>query len=149
MTTNACGSTIPCAAFFSQNPFSIALSTFNTYSFTIKTGFNQLLLTQPVYVIQGSFLVLIQNTGKVAIDTSGTAAYSDMYLQNNAYYNLSFTSRQRFYMNYTSNYSTYQSSFVVNHTYSNTGLYPLTFTLASTNNVWQYTANITQCIYFF
>ncbi len=146
MTTNACGSTVPCAAFYSQNPFVIALTTVNTYPFTIKTGFNQLLLTQPIYVSQGSFLVLTQTTGKVAIDTSGTAAYSDMYLLNNAYYNLSLTSKQRFYINYTSNFSTYQSSFVVNHTYLNPGLYPLTFTLASTNSIWQYTALITQCI---
>ncbi len=72
-----------------------------------------------------------------------------MSLTNGAYYNLSLTSKQRFYINTISNYSTYKSSLVVNKTYLSPGLYPLTFTLASSNNIWQYTANITQCIKFF
>ena len=97
-------------------------------------------------------LVLNQSaTGKIALDTFGNASYSDMSLINNAYYNLSLTSKYRLYLTALSNYSTYQSSFTISHTYPTSGLYNLTFTFASSNDIYQYVANITQCIsiYFF
>ena len=70
---------------------------------------------------------------------------------NNIINDLKFTIKLpvRLAINTISNYSTYKSSLVVNKTYLSPGLYPLTFTLASSNNIWQYTANITQCIKFF
>ena len=146
MNTAACGTTIPCASFYSQNPFQIALNTAYTFPFTITTGYNQLFLNQPVYVTKGSFLLLTQTVGKVAIDsTSINTSYSDMAFINNAYYNLSLTSNWRFYLKSISNYSTYQSLLVLNHQYANPGLYNITFTFNSSNDVFQYLANITQC----
>jgi len=44
----------------------------------IILGYNNILLPQPVNVTKGNFLMLTQTTGKVAIDTTGNATYSDL-----------------------------------------------------------------------
>ena len=48
-------------------------------------------------------------------------------------------------MNALVNMSVYQSVFSVNHGYLNVGLYNLQISFASSNEVYQYLINVTEC----
>ena len=49
-----------------------------TFDYTIALGYNNLILPQPVLVYRGNFVLLTQRTGRIAIDTTNTAIYSDL-----------------------------------------------------------------------
>lgn len=108
-------------------------------------GYNRLLIASPVVIYRGSFTYLTQITGQVAVDTTGNASYSDLALINGAYLKLNDFSNWRLYMNALVNMSVYQSVFSVNHGYLNVGLYNLQISFASSNEVYQYLINVTEC----
>ena len=81
-----------------------------------------MILPQPVFVQQGSFIYLNQNTTLIAIDTAGNATYSDMAVYYSSYYNLSSLNNQRLFIKPLSNFTTYQYSFSLTHTYPIAGL---------------------------
>ena len=93
----------------------------------------------------GNFISIEQNTGKIAIDNSGTASYSDMALGSTIWNPLSSNSKWRLYLNALTNFSSYQTSFSISHTYNNIGLYNIALTFLSSNVTFYQTVNITDC----
>jgi hypothetical protein len=126
------------------------LQTLQTWTFNITAGYNVRLLPQATLVPQGSFIILTQTTGKVAVDSSNNATFSDLAIgssslgDSNSYYKLQPFANQRFFMKVLSNLTTYQNRFSVTHTYANTGLYNLNITFASSADSYQYLANVTE-----
>ena len=49
-----------------------------SWTFEINIGNNTLLWPAPVTVNQGNYILLTQGTGKIAVDISGNATYSDL-----------------------------------------------------------------------
>jgi len=117
-----------------------------SWTFSVVTGFNNFFLDQPLLVKKGSMIYFQQNidTAQIAIDTSGTALYSDIawgsYLQKlNAY------SNYRFYLQPVFNFSTYQTKINLYHRYSLPGLYNVSLTFLSSNQYFENLMNITEC----
>ena len=117
----------------------------NSFNFQITTGVNYLYLPQSYTVNKSNFITITQITGKVAIDTTGTAAYSDMSLGSVIWNQLSADSNWRLYLKALTNFSCYTSTFSISHTYKSIGLYNITLTLSSSNDTFQQTVNITDC----
>lgn len=126
------------------------MQTLHTWTFNITVGFNVQLIPQAILVPQGSFIILTQTTGKVAVDSSNNATFSDLAIGSSSlgvshsYYKLQPFVNQRFFMKALSNFTTYQNTFSVAHTYANTGLYNITITFASSADSYQYLANVTE-----
>ena len=115
-----------------------------SWNFQISLGYNSLILPQPLTVTKGSYLVLIQNTGKIAIDTSGTASYSDLVWNTTTQWTkLAEFYNWRFYLTALTNFTTYQTTFNIQHSYVIPGLYSLSITFASNGQTFQQTVNIT------
>jgi hypothetical protein len=129
----------------SENPFNSTLNVIYTWTFTITTGINWIYLPQPVTVYRGNFLTMTQNTGRVAIDITGNATYTDLAWQSNIWNRLSSNSNWRFYLFALTNFTSYFTSFNLLHTYKNIGLYNLTIMFASSNKTFTQTVNITDC----
>ena len=149
VSSNLCGTKIPCSVYYSSNPFNTSLNTIFTWSYNITTGLNNIYLTQPVIVFTGNFLILTQNTGKVAIDSSGNATYSDLSWQSLIWNPLNPNSKWRFYLTTMNNFTCYMNSISISHTYKAIGLYNLTMTFLSSNQTFQQVVNITDCKLFF
>jgi hypothetical protein len=133
-----------------QYPFSIPLTTIYSWTFNITTGYNNLVLSQPVQVSKGYFIQLIQVTGQVSIDTTGTASYSDLAWNDPTQWTrLSAISIVRFYLTATLNFTSYQTAINVFHSYASIGLYTLSLTFASSNKTFQQIINITDCKFSF
>ena len=92
----------------------------------------------------GDFPVLIQTTGQVAVDTSGTASFSDM-VWGSTLQKLYSRANWRFYLTTYSNFSCYNAVFNLTHKYTTNGVYNLTLTLPSLNIVYQEEVIITNC----
>lgn len=147
VTASACGSInqFPCAVFFTTSSISTEITTINSWSFDLTAGNNILILPQPVFVQQGSFIYLNQNTTQIAIDTAGNATYSDMYSSPlGIYYNLNLNTKWRFYLMPITNFSCYQSSFTIAHQYSGVGLQTITLTFQSSNQIFSFPIYTTQ-----
>jgi hypothetical protein len=156
VNSTLCGSTVSCAAYYSLYPFNNAPATYADYSWTfnIIVGFNILPLSTPVSVFKGSFIMLTQTAlGKVAIDTSGIASYSDMILGNaGSYYNLSYSTtgipmpsnNYRFYLSTLISLTSYQKSFNMVHTYLTAGIYSASITFLNAQAVYNLMVTITQ-----
>ena len=117
------------------------------YSWTLNVtvGYNNILLPAPVLVYRGNFLTMTQNTGKVAIDTTGNATYNDLVLQSYVWNRLNSNSNWRFYLTPLTNFTSYMTTFNLMHAYKNIGLYNLTLTFGSSNETFTQTVNITDC----
>ena len=136
-----------CAVYLSSNFNPTQFNIHFSWNFSIQSGFNILPLSQPVSVIQGSFIAIVQTTGLVAIDKNGNATYSDMLLNNGVFYNLSLTSNWRFYLKANTNFSSYANNFSIYHMYTNPGAYSIFLTFNSSNKILPYTVLINQCKY--
>ena len=138
---------MPCSVYFSQFPFDNTLNVKNDWIFQVNTGFNYLLLSQVVTVSRGDFLLLNQTTGRVAIDTTGTALCSDLYWSTKTQWTqLAEISNWRFYLTSQTNFSSYMNSFSLSHTYNTIGSYVLSISFASSpTTIFQQTVNITDC----
>ena len=142
-----CGSNVTCASFLSRSHVSQNFIQVANYNFIITTGYNKIILDQPLTVYKGYMLLLSQTVGTVAVDTSGTAVYSDLawnplLSKINAYNNY------RFYLLPLTNFSTYQTAINLYHMYTNAGLYNVSLTSLSSNQYFQNTFNITDCKFF-
>ena len=141
---------MPCSVYFSQFPFDNTLNVKNDWIFQVNTGFNYLLLSQVVTVSRGDFLLLNQTTGRVAIDTTGTALCSDLYWSTKTQWTrLPGLLESRFYLTPLTNFSSYITSFSFSHTYKTIGLYNILITFSSDNQLFQQIVNITDRNTFF
>lgn len=115
-----------------------------SFNLTITQGYNKIILPSPILIKRGSLILLTQqiNTTMVAIDTTGSAAYSDLVWGTNLK-TLNSTSNWRFYFNRLTNLTFYHTSFVITHTYPTNGLYNIQMTFASSNQTFQQIVNIT------
>jgi hypothetical protein len=92
--------------------------------------------------------MLTQITGKVAIDTTGNATYSDLAFKSSVWSKLSSIKNWRFYLTALNNFSSYQTYFSLTHTYKSIGIYNVTLTFSSSNETFMQSVNITDCKYF-
>ena len=143
MSSNYCGSLTPCSVYYTQYPFINTYNNIYSWEFQITTGLNSIYLPQPVIVSQGYFITMTQTSGKVAIDTTGIASYSDMALGSIIWNQLSPASNWRFYLTAMTNFTSYQTSFSIAHTYANIGLFNLVLTFKCSGQVFQLMFNIT------
>jgi hypothetical protein len=117
------------------------------YSWTLNVtvGYNNILFPAPVLVYRGNFLIMTQNTGRVAIDITGNATYNDLAWRSSVWNRLSSNSNWRFYLTPLTNFTSYITTFNLMHAYKNIGLYNLTLTFASSNETFTQTVNVTDC----
>lgn len=139
---------IPCAVYFTQNPFSISLTQVINWNFNLVVGYNYILLENSVLVTKGSFLVLIQNGGMVAVDQSGNATYSDYYWDTNTelWTKLNSNSSCRLYLTPITNWTTFYYSFSLNHYYSAIGFFNLSLKVQSSNSTFYFPFYVTNGI---
>ena len=129
-----------------QFPFNISMNEIYSWNFQISLGYNKIILPQPVYVLKGQFILLTQNTGRIAIDTTGNASYSDLVWNSiTQWTKLEEFSNCRFYLTTINNFTSYQNTLNIIHSYANIGLYNLTIIFPSSNISFQQTINITDC----
>ena len=120
-----------------------------SWTFEINIGNNTLLLPAPVTVNQGNYILLTQGTGKIAVDISGNATYSDLVWNTTKQWaKLAEFSNWRFYLTTINNFTSYTNTLNVLHTYANIGLYTLSLTFLSSNKTFQQIVNITDCNFF-
>ena len=133
-----------------QNPFNITMDIIYSWNFQLSLGYNSIILPQPVTVHRGNYLTMTQNTGRVAIDITGNAPYSDLVWNTTTQWTkLAEFYNWRFYLAPLTNFSSYTTTFNVMHIYRNIGLYNLTITFASSNQTFNQIVNITDCMFFF
>jgi hypothetical protein len=90
--------------------------------------------------------MLTQYTATIAIDTTGTATYSDMISTYGIYSKLNNITNWRFYINTLNNFAAYISKINVVHTYANIGLYTINIVFLNISNITlQQIVNITDC----
>jgi hypothetical protein len=117
-----------------------------SWSFQIYSGNNTLLLPQAVLVNKGNFIILTQISGQVAIDNTGNASYSDLvWISQTQWTKLNPNSNWRFYFTSINNFTSYRNTFNISHTYSNIGLYNLSFVFLSSNQIFSQIINVTDC----
>lgn len=122
---------MPCAVYFTNNPFNSSFNVLYTLTFQISSGYNRLVLPQPIAVFKGNFIVLIQTSGKVAVDQSKNVTYSDLVWQSPLWLSLDLNSKWRFYFNTLIDNDFNLAKFEIVHKYSNAGSYQINI---STNN---------------
>jgi hypothetical protein len=133
-----------------QNPFNISMNIIYSWNFQLSLGYNSIILPSPVTVYRGNFLTMTQNTGKVAIDTNGSASYSDLVWNiTTQWTKLAEFNNWRFYITPLTNFTSYITTFNLVHTYNNIGLYNLSITFTSSNETFNQIVNITDCMFFF
>ena len=117
-------------------------------NFTISSGYNKLLLAKPLLVRKGSILLLSQDSSPysttTAVDTTGNEKYSDLIWSINLS-KLNKTNNWRFFLNPITNYTSYENSFTIVHTYNNIGVYNISIMFPSSNQVFQQIVNVTDC----
>ena len=92
--------------------------------------------------------MLIQNTGKVAIDKNGNATYSDLTWNTPLWRKLNPNSNLRFYLNAITKFSSYQTALTLSHSYKSIGLYELSIFFTSSNQTYNQIVNVTDCMYY-
>jgi len=117
-----------------------------SWNFDLSLGYNSIILPQPVTVFRGNFLTMTQTTARVAVDTTGSASYSDLaWYPNNQWTKLAVLYNWRFYLTPLTNFSSYMTTFNIMHTYKNIGLYDVEINFASSNQTYNQIVNITDC----
>ena len=145
MTTSVCGDLLPCATYLTSNPFDVPINVINSWTLQLISGYNKLYLPQSITVNKGSFLYLIQNTGRVAVDQSGSQ-YSDLIWNNITFWTkLNYNSNWRFYLTTINSFTSYQNSFILSHVYSSIGSYNMSITFLSSNQIYQQNVIVTKC----
>lgn len=148
MSSSFCGTLIPCSEYFTSNPFELPLITLFSWNYTILAGYNKFPFTQVFVAPKGSFLMLVQSTGRLGIDINSNSTYSDMLINNGAYYKLNEFSNWRFYLNAIVSFSSYISDLRINHIYSLVGSYEIAITFLSSMAVFRHTIKITQSNFY-
>ena len=117
-----------------------------SFNYTVNPGYNKILFSQPILVKKGSLILLTQspNSSNIAIDKSGNASYSDMVWGTNLNM-LNSSSNWRFYLTTITNFTSYQSSLNIQHSYNYIGLYNLSILFTSSNQLYNMLVNITDC----
>ena len=136
---------MPCSAYFNQNPFSADMNIKYSWDFQINTGLNRFIFATQKEVTKGQFIVLNQITGKVALDNTGYAVYSDLAWDSIAWARLNSTINYRFYVNALNKYQKYWNKFTVSHTYSSSELFNLTVKGSNSVQVFQQIVSISEC----
>ena len=100
---------------------------------------------------KGYFILVNQTIGKIAIDTTGNSQYSDLQYSSTSslWTKLNTSSNYRLYLDTIDNFNSYQSTINITYTYANAGIYTITLTFPSSNQIFQQTVNITDCEYNF
>ncbi len=138
-----------CSVYFTKYPFNVTYNVTSTWNFQVTVGFNNLLLSEAVNVNRGNFLLLTQSTGKIALDTTGTALYSDLYWSSATQWTqLDEFSNWRFYLTSLTNFSSLINTLSLSHTYKYIGLYDLTISFEGSTQTFQQIVNITDCKIF-
>ena len=89
---------------------------------------------------------MIQTTGRVALDKTSNPKYSDLVWNTQTQWaKLNSPTNWRFYLTTINTFTSYFTSFNLNHVYSNTGLYQITITFSSSNQIFQQIVNVTDC----
>ena len=149
VSSNFCGLDTPCSSYYTQYPYNTTMQMIFSWTFSITTGNNTILLPAPVTVNQGNYIFLTQLTGKVAVDITGTANVSDLVWNTTTQWTkLAEFFNWRFYLTTINNFTSYQNTLNVLHSYSNIGLYTLSLTFLSSNKIFQQIVNITDCKYY-
>jgi len=140
---------VPCASYLTKYPLNFPMNILYSFNFSANPGYNKFILPQPIEVPQGSLVFLTQFTDStsVAIDSSGSAMYSDVVWGTNLQ-NLSSNSNWRLFLNPFTNFTSYQTSFSISHAYNTIGLYNIILTFLSSNLTFQQTVNITDCKFY-
>ena len=126
------------------------MNVYYSWIFSISTGINTFYFPNAVNVSQGNFLILTQTTGKIALDTTGTASFSDLVWSSTTQWTrLPGLLKSRFYLTPLTNFSSYITSFSFSHTYKTIGLYNILITFSSGNQLFQQIVNITDRNTFF
>lgn len=147
VSSSLCGSVMPCSVYFTNNPFNTSLTILYVWTFQITSGYNQLVLPQQVKVAKGNFLVLVQLTGSVAIDTSGGAVYSDLQWLSMYWSKLNLVSNWRFYLNPIQVISYYLSSFSLTYKYNSYGSYQCLISDTNNKNLFRDNFNLSSCMF--
>ena len=131
-----------------QFPFNISMNEIYSWTFQISLGYNKIILPQPVEVNKGHFILLTQNSGQIAIDTTRNSSYSDLVWNSTTQWTkLAEFSNWRFFLTTINNFTSYQNTLNIIHSYANIGLYKLSLTFLSSNISYQQIVNITDCKY--
>jgi hypothetical protein len=150
VSSSVCGSLTPCAQYMTQFPFNISMNEIYSWTFQISLGYNKIILPQPVEVNKGHFILLTQNSGRIAIDTTGNSSYSDLVWNSTTQWTkLAEFSNWRFFLTTINNFTSYQNTLNIIHSYANIGLYNLTIIFPSSNLSFQQIVNITDCNFLF
>ena len=132
-----------------KNPFETTLNVVYSFDYQIvSNGRITIDLPQPLTVERGQFIMLIQNTGKVAIDKNGNATYSDLTWNTPLWRKLNPNSNLRFYLNAITKFSSYQTALTLSHSYKSIGLYELSIFFTSSNQTYNQIVNVTDCMYY-
>jgi hypothetical protein len=146
VSSSVCGSLTPCAQYMTQFPFNISMNEIYSWTFQISLGYNKIILPQPVEVNKGHFILLTQNSGRIAIDTTRNSSYSDLVWNSTTQWTkLAEFSNWRFFLTTINNFTSYQNTLNIIHSYANIGLYKLSLTFLSSNISYQQIVNITDC----
>lgn len=146
MSSTVCGQIVPCAVYLTQYPFNISMNIEYEFNYVLALGYNKLILPQPLLVKRGQFVMLTQITGRIAIDTRNNSSFSDLVWNTTTQWTkLAEFLNWRFYLTPITNYTTYETTFNLVHTYSTVGVYTLTLNFTSSNQLYQQIVNITDC----
>jgi hypothetical protein len=146
VSSSVCGSLTPCAQYMTQFPFNISMNEIYSWTFQISLGYNKIILPQPVEVNKGHFILLTQNSGRIAIDTTRNSSYSDLVWNSTTQWTkLAEFSNWRFFLTTINNFTSYQNTLNIIHSYANIGLYNLTIIFPNLNISYQQIVNITDC----
>jgi len=146
VSSTVCGQIVPCAVYLTQYPFNISMNIEYEFNYVLALGYNKLILPQPLLVKRGQFVMLTQITGRIAIDTRNNSSFSDLVWNTTTQWTkLAEFLNWRFYLTPITNYTTYETTFNLVHTYSTVGVYTLTLNFTSSNQSYQQIVNITDC----
>lgn len=116
-----------------------------TGTYTLKSGLNTFTLTTPVTVSKGALVLLKQTTGKVSVDQSGTAIYSDMMLLTSILTKLSSGNNWRFFFNTIDDLTVNLATITFTQAYAAKGTYTMTLTSTKNSAIYQTSVIISEC----